>query len=92
MNRYSIDYTENIYKQKMSVILSFILLYMKLAISFFRIKAKNAFYYDPTISPVRLYKYTFFVQYYALIKSIISFKYKDFSSFMGGNNRIFVSQ
>ena len=25
----------------------------------FRIKAKNAFYYDPTISPVRLYKYTF---------------------------------
>ena len=58
----------------------------------FRIKAKNAFYYDPTISPVRLYKYTFFVQYYALIKSIISFKYKDFSSFMDGNNRIFVSQ
>lgn len=43
----------------------------------FRIKAKNAFYYSPTISPVRLYKYTFFVQYYALIKSIISFKYKD---------------
>ena len=31
----------------------------------FRIKAKNAFYYSPTISPVRPYKYTFFVQYYA---------------------------
>ena len=46
----------------------------------------------PTISPVRLYKYTFFVQYYALIKSIISFKDKDFSSFMDGNNKIFVSQ
>ena len=58
----------------------------------FRIKAKNAFYYSPTISPARLYKYTFFVQYYALIKSIISFKDKDFSSFMDGNNRIFVSQ
>ena len=53
-----------------------------------RIKAKNAFYYSPTISPARLYKYTFFVQYYALIKSIISFKYKDFSSFLDGNNRI----
>lgn len=92
MYLYNIGYTGNIYKQKMSVILSFILLYMKLAISFFRIKAKNAFYYSPTISPVRLYKYTFFVQYYALIKSIISFKYKDFSSFMDGNNRIFVSQ
>mgnify|MGYP003449934562 FL=1 len=88
MYLYSIGYTGNIYKQKMSVILSFIPSLLKLAISFFRIKAKNAFYYSPTISPVRLYKYTFFVQYYALIKSIISFKYKDFSSFMDGNNRI----
>ena len=87
MYLYSVGYTGNIYKQKMSVILSFIPSLLKLAISFFRIKAKNAFYYSPTISPVRLYKYTFFVQYYALIKSIISFKYKDFSCFMDGKKK-----
>lgn len=37
-----------------------------------RIKAKNAFSINPTISPVGHCKYTFFVQYDALLVSIIS--------------------
>lgn len=32
---------------------------------------------------------TFFVQYYALLKSIISFKGKDYNTFSDGNNHIF---
>ena len=58
----------------------------------FRIKAKNAFYYSPTISPVRPYKIYVFCSILRSIKSIISFKYKIFRCFIDGNNRIFVSQ
>mgnify|MGYP006962006041 FL=1 len=64
-------YQEHI-QTEMSVILSFILLFFEIGDFSCRTKAKTLSMLSLTISPIRQCKYTFFVQYYALILSIIS--------------------